>query len=144
MIPVFKVRMHDGVAARTDGENIFIDDRLDEIQAKCAITHELVHIERGHSAVQPESIEMAVRYETARRLLPLDEIVGVCKNGKSLKMIARELGVTRQVLMDRAATLTEPQMQIAGCFTCRLCPIVNARYPEARGVRGVRQAAYAS
>lgn len=130
MIPIFKVRMPDGVAARTDGTNIYIDDRLDEIQEKCAIEHEIVHIERGHTTLQPESIEMGVRYETAKRLLPLEDIAGVCKNGKSLKMIARELGVTRQVLMDRAATLTDAQAVAAGCLECRLCPVISARYPK--------------
>lgn len=131
MVPVIvKVRMPDGVAARTDGESIWIDDRLDEIQERCAIAHEEVHIERGHTTVQPESIEMSVRYEVAKRLLPLESIAGVCKNGKSLKMIARELGVTRQVLMDRAATLTDAQTVAAGCLECRLCPVISARYPK--------------
>jgi len=71
---------------------------------------------------------MAVRYETAKRLLPLDKIVGVCKNGKNLGTIARELGVTKQVLMDRAATLTDEQARIAGCMACNLCPVIQARY----------------
>lgn len=122
--------MPDGVAARTDGERIWIDDRLDEIQERCAIAHEEVHIERGHSTVQPESIEMSVRYTVAKRLLPLEEVAGVCKTGKSLKMIARELGVTRQVLMDRSATFTDAEAVAAGCLECRLCPVISARYPK--------------
>lgn len=125
---VFRVRMPDGVAAKTDGVNIWVDDRLNEIQEKCAIAHEEIHIERGHSTTQVEAVEMAVRYETAKRLLPLDAIVGVCKNGKSLAGIARELKVTRQVLMDRAATLTDEQARIAGCMECQLCPVIQARY----------------
>ncbi len=124
---VYKVRMADGVAARTDGVSIWVDDRLNDIEVRCAVLHEQIHIERGEGTVQPEHIEMVVRYETARRLLPLEKIVGVCKNGKSLGQIATELGVTKRVLMDRAVTLSMSQAQIAGCFSCQLCPSVSAR-----------------
>lgn len=130
MTVVYEVRMPDGVAARTDGVDIWVDDRLNDVQRKCAIEHELEHISRGHSTVQTEDVEMSVRFEVAKKLLPLDDIVGVCKKGKSLKMIARDLGVTRQVLMDRAATLTDAQAEAAGCLDCRLCPVIAARYPS--------------
>ena len=129
---VFRVRMPDGVAARTDGVNIWIDDRLNEIQEKCAIAHEEIHIERGHSTAQVEAVEMSVRYEAAKRLLPLEAIVGVCKNGKSLAGIARELKVTRQVLMDRAATLNDEQVERSGCRECRKCPVMAARFAGTR------------
>jgi hypothetical protein len=119
--------MTDGVAARTDGVDIWIDDRLNEVQEKCAIVHEEIHIERGHSTVQPEAVEMGVRYEAARRLLP-DSGIGSC-SGSTLAQVARNLGVTRQVLMDRAATLTDEETERAGCLSCRLCPIIDARYP---------------
>ena len=128
MAVVYKVRMTDGVAARTDGTDIWIDDRLNEVQEKCAVAHEMEHVRRGHGTVQTESVEMSVRYKVAMDLLPLDAIVGVCKNGKSLAAIARELEVTRQVLMDRAATLTDEQARIAGCLECRLCPVIAARF----------------
>jgi len=130
MVLVYKVRMPDGVPERTDGVNIWIDDRLNEIQEKCAVAHALVHIERGHSTLQREDVEMEVRYETAKRLLPLDAIAGVCTEGLTLKQIAAELGVTRQVLMDRAATLTDDQALSAGCLACRKCPAIAARFAD--------------
>lgn len=120
--------MADGVAARTDGVDIWVDDRLNEVQEKCAIAHELVHIERGHSTVQPEAVEMSVRYAVAKQLLPLEAIAGVCKEDRSLAAIAKDLGVTRQVLMDRAATLTDNQALAAGCLSCLKCPAIQARY----------------
>ena len=126
MVDVFRVRMPDGVAARTDGVSIWLDDRLNEVQERCAIVHELIHIERGHSTVQVEAVEMAVRYEAAKRLLP--DFKG-CQ-GTTLAAAARGLGVTRQVLMDRAATLTDQQAESAGCLDCRLCPIIQARYVQ--------------
>jgi hypothetical protein len=42
---------------------------------------------------------------------------------------ARNLGVTRQVLMDRAATLSDAQAEAVGCLDCRLCPVIAARFP---------------
>lgn len=118
--------MPDGVAARTDGKDIWVDDRLNEVQERCAIEHELVHIERGHSTVQTEAVEMAVRYETSKRLIPDHTVPCV---GSTIAAAARNLGVTRQVLMDRAATLTDKQAEEAGCLSCRLCPVIQARYP---------------
>jgi hypothetical protein len=128
MAMVFRVRMPDGVAAKTDGRDIWIDDRLNDVQARCAILHEEIHIERGHNKVQPEPVEMSVRFETAMRLLPLDTLFAGCRKGGTLAAVARELQVTRQVLMDRAATLTDQQAEQAGCGTCRACPVMQARY----------------
>ena len=127
MTVVYEVRMPDGVAARTDGVDIWVDDRLNDVQRKCAIEHEMIHIERGHSTVQTEAVEMAVRYETAKRLIPDGTVPCV---GSTLAQKARNLGVTRQVLMDRAATLTDAQAELAGCLDCRLCPVIAARYPS--------------
>jgi hypothetical protein len=128
MALVYRVRMADGVAARTDGVDIWVDDRLNEIQEKCAIAHEEIHIERGHSTMQPEAIEMSVRLETARRLLPLENLGSCNSELKSLAAVAKDLGVTRRVLMDRAATLTDNQALAAGCLSCFKCPTIAARY----------------
>jgi len=133
VVKVHKVRFKDGSAGRTDGVDIWIDDRLNEIEQRCVIMHELIHIERGEGTCQPEYVEMEVRYETARRLLPLEVIAGVCKDGKDLASIAAELRVTRRVLMDRAVTLTKEQAAQAGCFTCLKCPSQAARMRELLG-----------
>ena len=135
---VFRVRMPDGVAARTDGVDIWIDERLNEVQEKCAIAHEVEHISRGHSTLQPEAEEMSVRYAVARTLLPDDNLRpdGPRCTGATLAARARNLGVTRQVLMDRAATLTDAQAESVGCLDCRLCPVIAARFP-ARVLVGV-------
>lgn len=119
--------MENGYAGCTDGQTVWLDDRLNAAQTLCALLHELIHIERGHTSHQVESVEMEVRYEVARRLLPLDRIVGVCKGAKSVKTLAAELGVTQQVLMDRAATLTDEQAKLAGCWACRKCPAIASR-----------------
>ena len=127
VVVVYRRRLPDGVASYTDGVDIWLDDRLNEVQEKCAIAHEMVHVERGHSRAQPEAVEMSVRFETAMRLLPLETLFEGCRRGGSLAVIARNLGVTRQVLMDRAATLSDQQAEVAGCGSCRACPVMQAR-----------------
>jgi hypothetical protein len=127
VVKVVLVRLENGYAGCTDGETIWLDERLNAAQMVCALLHELIHIERGHTSHQTEAVELEVRYEVARRLLPLDRIVGVCK-GQTLKAMAAQLGVTQQVLMDRAATLSDAQAEAAGCWACRKCPVIAARY----------------
>lgn len=124
---IFRVCTPDGVAAMTDGVNIYADDRLNDVQLKCAVLHEEVHIERGHATRQTEAVELAVRYETAKRLLP-DLPTEGCGQGKTLAAVARDLEVTRQVLMDRAATFTDSDAMSAGCLSCLKCPAIAARF----------------
>ena len=119
-------RLPEGVHGYTDGTKIYVDDRLTAAQLLCTLVHEGIHIERGHTTRQLEAVEMGVRYETARRLLPLDRIAGACKSGK-LSEIAKGLGVTKRVLMDRAVTLTDQEASDAGCFDCQLCPAIQMR-----------------
>jgi hypothetical protein len=126
MVQVVIGRLPEGVHGYTDGERIFVDDRLTAEQLLCTLLHESIHIERGQGTKQLESEEMSVRYETARRLLPLDRLVGVCKSGP-LSQTAKLLGVTKRVLMDRAATLTDSQASEAGCWECQACPAIRMR-----------------
>lgn len=119
-------KLPDGVHGYTDGVDIYLHEGLNAVQMLCALTHEAIHVERGQGTRQLESEEMAVRYETARRLLPLDRIAGVCKSG-TLSETAKALGVTKRVLMDRAATLTDSQASEAGCFECQKCPAIQMR-----------------
>jgi Zn-dependent peptidase ImmA (M78 family) len=118
-------RLPDGVHGYTDGSKIYVDDRLNARQMLCTLAHELIHVERGHTTRQLESEEMAVRYETARRMLPMERL-GTC-NGSKLSEIAKGLGVTKRVLMDRAATLTDADASKAGCWDCQRCPAIAMR-----------------
>jgi len=128
MVSIIRTRLEDGTASLTNGtDTIWVDDRLNSIQLLCAITHELIHIERGHTCRQTEQVEMAVRYETAIRLIP-DNGQSGCKPGATLAAIAKAWGVTRQVLMDRAATLDDEQVERAGCRYCQKCPVMAARF----------------
>lgn len=126
VVQVVTKRLPDGVHGYTDGTVIYVDDRLTAEQLLCTLMHESIHIERGQGTRQLEADEMAVRYETARRLLPVERIAGVCKSG-TLSETARALGVTKRVLMDRAATLTDRQASDAGCWECQKCPAIRMR-----------------
>lgn len=126
VVKVVTGRLPEGVHGYTDGVTVFVDDRLTAEQLLCTLMHESIHIERGQGTKQLESEEMAVRYETARRLLPLDRLVGVCKTG-TLSQTAKLLGVTKRVLMDRAVTLTDSQASDAGCWDCQKCPAIRLR-----------------
>jgi Zn-dependent peptidase ImmA (M78 family) len=119
-------RLPEGVHGYTDGERIYVDDRLSAVQLLCTLTHELIHVELGHGTKQLEAVEMAVRYETARRLLP-QERIGSCNKSGKLSEIAKGLGVTKRVLMDRAATLTDSDASKAGCWDCQKCPAIAMR-----------------
>ena len=126
MPKVYFERLQDGYAGYTDGKDVYLDDRLNAVQTLCTLQHELIHLEMGHLGHQTEDVEMQVRYETARRLLPLDRIVGVCKTA-NIATTAKKLGVTRQVLMDRAATLCDREASEAGCWECQKCPAIQFR-----------------
>lgn len=123
---VFIKSLPSGVHGYTDGTDIYLAEGLTCVQMLCAMVHESIHVEWGQGSKQLESDEMLVRYETARRLLPLDRIAGVCKSG-TLSETAKLLGVTKRVLMDRAATLTDRQASEAGCWECQKCPAIQMR-----------------
>ena len=125
MVSVVVKRLPDGVHGYTDGVDVYVDDRLTAVQFLCTLTHELIHVERGQGTKQLESEEMAVRYETARRLLPAER-AGECR-GTKLSEVARNLGVTKRVLMDRAACATDEEASKAGCWECQLCPAIKLR-----------------
>lgn len=133
--PIIRVRLNDGSAAKTDGVNIYVDDRLHAIQLKCAVLYEEIHLERGHSTHQVESVEMSVRSETARRLLP--DFAGQCHKDKTVREAANNLGVTRQVLMDRAAMLSDSETKAARCHDCQKCPVMAFLFPKRAGVQAL-------
>ncbi|WP_430888199.1 ImmA/IrrE family metallo-endopeptidase [Kocuria rosea] len=89
-------------AAVTDGHStIWIDDRLSDTERRCALMHELVHLEHGHAGHQPETVERAVRAETARLLIPSDRLWAHRHWHDTMHALAEELGVTTSVLRDR-------------------------------------------
>ncbi|WP_417220570.1 ImmA/IrrE family metallo-endopeptidase [Arthrobacter sp.] len=96
-----------GVPAATDGERrIWIDPRMGQRERRCALSHELVHLEAGHRGCQPGGVEAWVRGEAARRLIDLDRLASTLLWSQDLREVADELWVTELVLADRMAALS--------------------------------------
>lgn len=106
-IRVIRAALPDGTVARTDGHStIWLDHDLLQCEERCALTHELVHIERGHRREQPAAVEYAVREETARRLISFEWLVDAMQWSLCPNELADELCVTPEVVRDRIETLT--------------------------------------
>lgn len=106
-IHVAFVRMPDGVPGRTDGLRvIWLDKSLQQVERRCALAHELVHIEFGHEGCQRPGIEHQVRVETARRLITIEDLCRHLAWARSSQELAEDLWVTTDVLTDRQQSLT--------------------------------------
>lgn len=97
----------DGVRALTDGERaVWLRAGMSQVQRRCTIAHELVHLRRQHRGCQPPAVEAAVRREVARRLLPdVHHLAEELAWAHSMAEAADALWVTRQVLGDRLEAL---------------------------------------
>lgn len=109
-IPVHRIplRLASGC---TDGRRVWLDERLTDVEARCALTHELVHISRGHDRHQPTAVEDLVRAETARLLVPWDVVIEHIGSQLDQWHLAQELGVTERVLVDRLHFASAVELQ---------------------------------
>lgn len=87
---------------RTDGvDTIWMDKSLQQVERRCILAHELVHLHRGHTECQTTAAEIDVRVETARRLITLEALVAAKRWARSFDELADELWVIPMVLADR-------------------------------------------
>ncbi|MFJ4168528.1 ImmA/IrrE family metallo-endopeptidase [Paenarthrobacter sp. NPDC089714] len=106
------VVMPDGAPGRTNGiDIIWLNKALDQVERRCALTHELIHIEREHTGCQSATVEAEVRAEAARRLIPLDQLIKGLRWARSHSELADELWVTPEVLQDRFDHLGDAEWQ---------------------------------
>ena len=111
-IAIIWTRPHSHAPAATDGTSrIWLDPELNEIERRCALTHELIHIQHGHCGCQPPAIERLVRWEAARLLINFEHLAHHARWAHSLPELAEELMVTEDVLIDRLQTLDGDQLQ---------------------------------
>jgi hypothetical protein len=97
-----------GRLAATDGlKRIFMDPRQSQVQRRCSITHEQIHIDWGHTNGCNHREERAVRAETARQLIEMPALLAAYRWADNLHEVADELWVTTDVLRDRIDHLTE-------------------------------------
>ena len=109
----------DGISGLTDGRSrIWLDARLDEVERRCALMHELLHVEHGHTGCQGPRAERRVRMEAARRLIAFERLLESYRWCHGPTELAEELSVTREVLADRLEGLTgrERRRLAAACM----------------------------
>ncbi|WP_309080317.1 ImmA/IrrE family metallo-endopeptidase [Zhihengliuella sp.] len=98
-------RPHPLAPAATDGQRIWIDPAATQTERRCLLAHELVHVEERHRGCQPAAVERAVRLQTARRLIRLEDLASHMPWTRHPAELAESLWVTEQVLLDRLAGL---------------------------------------
>ncbi|WP_242703231.1 ImmA/IrrE family metallo-endopeptidase [Paenarthrobacter ureafaciens] len=104
--------MPDGARGRTNGVDvIWLNKGQQQVERRCALAHELVHLEREHRGCQPLSIEADVCEETARRLIPMDLLSKGLRWARSFDELADELWVTPDVLRDRLTGLADAEWE---------------------------------
>lgn len=115
------ILMPDGAPGRTDGRRrIWLDKRLQQAERRCALTHELVHLERGHTSCQGPRVERRVRAETARRLVPFEHLLEAYRWTQHPAELADELWVTVDVVRDLLEALTEGERAALAASGTRL------------------------
>ena len=109
-IPVHRASLQVA-SGYTDGQRVWLDEHLTDVEARCALTHELVHISRGHTRHQPAAVEDDVRAQTARLLVPWETITAHVGSQLNQWHLAQELGVTERVLIDRLHFASAVELQ---------------------------------
>ncbi|MCQ9367385.1 ImmA/IrrE family metallo-endopeptidase [Brevibacterium sp. 91QC2O2] len=97
-----------GMRGATNGiDIILLSTRLRlQPERRCTLTHELVHVDWGHTCGQSPAIESRVRRETARRLILPEHLEDAARWASSTAEAAEALWVTEDVLIDRLHCLT--------------------------------------
>lgn len=111
-ITVEWVRLHHKRAMTNGIDTIYMDKRALQVERRCSLTHEMIHIERRHTSCQPPAIEKDVRAEAARRLILIADLAAQLAWARSLDELADELWVTPEVLADRIANLNGREREL--------------------------------
>lgn len=93
------------VSALVEGTSITIDSRLTQVQRRCSLLHELLHVERGVPHGVDEREESLVEQEVARRLVPLEQLVDALRWSRHPREVADHCWVTVDVILTRAEHL---------------------------------------
>lgn len=110
-VPVY-IRLLGGDWGRTiwtpDGPQIYLAHTLGPIARRVTLAHEIQHLEHGlpHDLDENEQVVVA---DTARWLLPDVDEIGHRLVDLDVARAARELQVTRSVLLDRLDVLTHAE-----------------------------------
>jgi hypothetical protein len=106
--------MPSGLHATTDGRSIiWMRTGLLQVERRCALQHELVHLHYGHTCRLGRREEAHVRRLTAHFLIPTRAFFDAGRWALSVEDWADALWVTPAVLYDRIDTLTPDEQRAA-------------------------------
>lgn len=101
-LTVYHHDLPPGMRGATDGtSSVWLERRLLQVERRCTLTHELVHVDLGHTEAQDAKTESKVRRITAQRLIDWDALVDAFRWAHNAAEAADELWVTLDVLEDR-------------------------------------------
>lgn len=59
-----------GVRGKTDGKDVWVSNKLLQVERRCVAAHEQEHLRRGHTSCVPGTEENRVRFAAAKWLVP--------------------------------------------------------------------------
>lgn len=96
--------------ALTDGRTVWLHTPLLQAERRCAIEHEMIHLEAGDYCAQDDAVERRVEQEVSRRLIPWEALKRESRWARSEAELAEELWVTEKVLRARVETLRADEL----------------------------------
>ncbi|QEU11286.1 ImmA/IrrE family metallo-endopeptidase [Dermabacter vaginalis] len=101
----------EGRCGETNGRDLIrLDERLLQVERRCTLAHELVHVEAGEGRACSASREREVNRIAAARLVPFEALVKASRWAHDPAELAEELWVTRSMLEARCETLTAAEL----------------------------------
>ena len=113
-------RLPSQVLGVTDGARIWMAREQLQVERRCTLTHELIHIEQGHHGCQPAHVERLVSVEASCRLITIEDLCRVAVWARSMSEAADELWVDVDTLLVRLESLdTDERVRLDDAFTRR-------------------------
>ena len=98
----------EGRVGETNGVDLIrLDTRLLQVERRCVLTHELVHVAREDRGCQPLGVERSVRRRSSVLLIDVQDLRREVRWARNTRELAAELWVTERVLEDRLDHLSE-------------------------------------
>lgn len=88
-----------------------------QVERRCTLAHELIHLERGDEGECPVPLEADIDREAARRLIPWRDLLQAVRWARGMDELADELWVSPKILHARTAALhADELLEIARAF----------------------------
>ena len=101
----------EGRCGETNGRDVIrLDKRLLQVERRCTLAHELVHLEAGEGRACSAAREREVNRIAAARLVQFEALVKAARWARSPIELAEELWVTTSMLEARCETLTASEL----------------------------------